>query len=60
MIGILGAIGGRVGFSNQADPTLANADENAWDQIIIAVYPSIAAMMVMLVQSSEYRNRPEI
>jgi len=48
MIGILGAIGGRVGFSSRAEPTLANADENAWDQIVIAVYPSITAMMVML------------
>jgi uncharacterized protein (DUF1330 family) len=49
MIGILGAIGGRVGFSSRADPTLANADENAWDQIVIAVYPSVTAMMAMLV-----------
>jgi len=49
MIGILGAIGGRVGYPSRAEPSLANADENAWDQIVIAVYPSITAMMAMLV-----------
>ncbi len=48
MIGTLAAVDGRVGWSGTATPALANADDGEWHQIVIAVYPSITAMMTML------------
>jgi hypothetical protein len=48
MIGTLAAIDGRVGWSSTATPALADADDGEWHQIVIAVYPSITAMMTML------------
>ena len=54
MIGSLAAVGGRVGWSSKAFPELANANDGQWHQIVIAVYPSITAMLTMLAEP-EYK-----
>ena len=48
MIGTLGAVGGRVGWSSRSIGQLPGTDDGRWHQIVIAVYPSPAAMMTML------------
>ncbi len=48
MIGSLGAVGGRVGWSSRSIGQLAGTDDGKWHQIVIAVYPSPVAMMTML------------
>ncbi|MFP8880698.1 MAG: hypothetical protein VCE43_15325 [Myxococcota bacterium] len=48
MIGSLGAVGGRVGWSSRSIGPLPGTDDGMWHQIVIAVYPSPAAMMTML------------
>jgi len=48
MIGSLGAVGGRVGWSGRSIGQLEGTDDGKWHQIVIAVYPSPAAMMAML------------
>ncbi len=48
MIGSLGAVGGRVGWSSRSIGPLPGTDDGNWHQIVIAVYPSAAAMMTML------------
>ena len=48
MIGTLGAVGGRIGWSGRSIQQVAGADDGHWDQIVLAVYPSPAAMMTML------------
>ena len=48
MIGSLGAVGGRVGWSSRGVGSLPGTDDGKWHQIVIAVYPSPVAMMTML------------
>jgi hypothetical protein len=48
MIGSLGAVGGRVGWSGRSIGQLPGTDDGKWHQIVIAVYPSPVAMMTML------------
>jgi hypothetical protein len=48
MIGSLGAVGGRVGWSSRSIGQLPGTDDGKWHQIVIAVYPSPVAMMTML------------
>jgi len=48
MIGSLGAVGGRVGWSSRSIGSLPGTDDGNWHQVVIAVYPSPAAMMTML------------
>jgi hypothetical protein len=48
MIGSLGAVGGRVGWSSRSIGPLPGTDDGQWHQVVIAVYPSPAAMMTML------------
>jgi len=48
MIGSLGAVGGRVGWSGHPIGQLPGTDDGKWNQVAIAVYPSPAAMMTML------------
>jgi len=48
MIGSLGAVGGRVGWSSRSIGQLPGTDDGKWHQVAIAVYPSPAAMMTML------------
>ncbi len=48
MIGTLGAVGGRVGWSSRSIGALPGTDDGNWHQVVIAVYPSPAAMMTML------------
>ena len=48
MIGSLGAVGGRVGWSSRRVGQLPGTDDGKWHQIVIAVYPSPLAMMTML------------
>ena len=48
MIGSLGAVGGRVGWSGHSIGQLPGTDDGKWHQVAIAVYPSPAAMMTML------------
>lgn len=48
MIGSLGAVGGRIGWSGRGVGPLPGTDDGKWHQIAIAVYPSPAAMMTML------------
>jgi hypothetical protein len=48
MIGSLGAVGGRVGWSSRGVHSLPGTDDGKWHQIVIAVYPSPVAMMTML------------
>lgn len=48
MIGSLGAVGGRVGWSSRSIGQLSGTDDGNWHQVVIAVYPSAAAMMTML------------
>jgi len=50
MIGTLGAVGGRVGWSSRSTGALPGTDDGNWHQVAIAVYPSPAAMMTMLAQ----------
>ena len=50
MIGTLGAVGGRVGWSGRGVGALPGTDDGNWHQVAIAVYPSPAAMMTMLAQ----------
>ncbi|MDE0911647.1 MAG: hypothetical protein OSB60_14390, partial [Myxococcota bacterium] len=50
MIGTLGAVGGRVGWSGRRISALPGTDDGHWHQVAIAVYPSPAAMMTMLAQ----------
>jgi uncharacterized protein (DUF1330 family) len=50
MIGTLGAVGGRVGWSSRSIGQIEGTDDGKWHQIVIAVYPSPAAMMTMLAQ----------
>jgi hypothetical protein len=50
MIGTLGAVGGRVGWSGRSIGALPGTDDGNWHQVAIAVYPSPAAMMTMLAQ----------
>ena len=50
MIGTLGAVGGRVGWSSRSIGALPGTDDGNWHQVAIAVYPSPAAMMTMLAQ----------
>jgi hypothetical protein len=50
MIGTLGAVGGRVGWSSRSIGALPRTDDGNWHQVVIAVYPSPAAMMTMLAQ----------
>jgi len=48
MIRSLAAVGGRVGWSGYSIGQLPGTDDGRWHQIVIAVYPSPAAMMTML------------
>ena len=48
MIGSLGAVGGRVGWSSRSIGQLPGTDDGKWHQIVIAVYPSPVAMLTML------------
>ena len=48
MIGSLGAVGGRVGWSSRGVGSLSGTHDGKWHQIAIAVYPSPLAMMTML------------
>ena len=48
MIGSLGAVGGRVGWSSRGVGSLSGTHDGKWHQIVIAVYPSPVAMMTML------------
>jgi hypothetical protein len=48
MIGSLGAVGGRIGWSSRRVGSLLGTDDGKWHQIVIAVYPSPAAMITML------------
>jgi hypothetical protein len=48
MIGSLGAVGGRVGWSSRSIEPLPGTEDGQWHQAVIAVYPSPAAMMTML------------
>ena len=48
MIGSLGAVGGRVGWSSRSIGQGPGTDDGDWHQVVIAVYPSPAAMMTML------------
>jgi hypothetical protein len=50
MIGTLGAVGGRVGWSGRGISAQPGTDDGNWHQVAIAVYPSPAAMMTMLAQ----------
>ena len=50
MIGTLGAVGGRIGWSSRSIGALPGTDDGNWHQVAIAVYPSQAAMMTMLSQ----------
>jgi hypothetical protein len=48
MIGSRGAVGGRVGWSSRSIGQLQETDDGKWHQVVIAVYPSPVAMMLML------------
>lgn len=48
MVGSLGAVGGRVGWSARSIRQVGGSDDGRWHQIAIAVYPSPIAMMTML------------
>jgi len=48
MISTLGAVGGRVGWESGHLHQMGGPDEGAWHQLVIAVYPSPAAMLRML------------
>ncbi|MDG2333945.1 MAG: hypothetical protein P8Q97_06935 [Myxococcota bacterium] len=48
MVGSLGAVGGRIGWSGRGVVPLPGTDDGKWNQIAIAVYPSPVAMLTML------------
>lgn len=48
MIGSLGAVGGRVGWSSRSIGQGPGTDDGKWHQVVIAVYPSPVAMLTML------------